>query len=279
MKKIVIIGCNSYVANGIEQFFENLYSIHLLHHYNWKEHLDSIENADFVINFSMSPSFSSKIMNMADVIDVQIAEFMKKRSQGKFIFISSRKVYGISNSCITHYENDLLKADDIYAENKIAVEKKLQEILKDNLLVLRISNVIGDPVNRANYRTFVGWICESFIQNGNIIVNQNIQAKKDFVTVNYIHECIYRLVNLNSSGIYNLSSGIPISIETILKGYVGSAYIHHPLKPLPLADQFVLSNSKLNNHIDLSLSENTILECLEKYKKKLFLLKAKSTKY
>ena len=79
-------------------------------------------------------------------------------------------------------------------KNKIKTERILKEILQDRLTILRVSNIIGKPVKRNNYKTFIGWICENYIKNGKLIVTQNAFALKDFITHDFLQKCIHILL-------------------------------------------------------------------------------------
>jgi nucleoside-diphosphate-sugar epimerase len=270
MKKIIIIGSDSYIAKGLEKYLNNC-NVQQYSFCNWIDNLDKIKEADCIINFSISPDFSTSTVDIDNVIDVQIAKHIKN-SNVHYIFISSRKVYGTSDNITTHNENDNLIGHDYYSINKIKTEKKLQEILGTKLTILRVSNIIGEPVNRKGYKTFIGWISEEFIKNGFLVVNQNEESLKDFITKEFLHKNIAYFCKNRNSGIYNVSAGFGMSIKDILKGYVGNK-IQFIASNEEIKDQFILDNNKLLNTTGISITRADIDKYLYKYHKNLMRLR------
>lgn len=271
MPKLVIIGGDSYIATGLERYFAD-YEIIFLYYYNWREHLDDICQADCVINFSIAPDFSQKEIELSDVLDIQLAELLEKCNT-QYVFISSRKVYGSTKACVTHKETDCLSGVDFYARNKIKTEKALSALLENHLTILRIANVIGEPVCRKGYKTFIGWICESYLETGQLQVTQNADSVKDFITKDFIHQCLSEIVRKRILGVYNLSSGFGTSVKDVLAGYVGAENLVLQPDPLPLEDQFILDNSLLKAKIGKFLKPEHIEQALEVYRNQLHQLR------
>ena len=83
--------------------------------------------------------------------------------------MSSRKIYKPDNNI---RENGKILLKENYSKNKYFTERKILDILKNRVLILRISNVIGLDQNRRNrklHKTFM----DVFIKNikKNIIFN------------------------------------------------------------------------------------------------------------
>ncbi len=267
MQKIVIIGADSYLAAGLNSYLPDI-SICYLHFYDWMKHIDVLQSADCVINFSIAPEFSTSDMDIKDIIDVKIAERLKT-FKTQYIFISSRKVYGSDNEIKIYRETDKLTGIDFYAKNKIKTEHKLSEILTDNLTILRVSNIVGEPIYRRHYKTFMGWICENIIQNQKLIVTQNENAVKDFITKNFLHQNIAQVITQRLTGIYNLSAGFGTSVKNILCGYAGSENIIFAGSHEKIHDEFILDNSKLCSLTKIYLSPEELYSYLHLCQKQL----------
>ena len=153
MQKVVLIGDDSYIATGLDKHLTDCH-VDKLYFHNWQQNITLIRDADCVVNFSIAPDFSKRDMKPDEVMDVQIAKQLKGANT-RYVFISSRKVYGATDDCVTHHETDTLKGVDFYARNKIMTERALADILGDKLTILRISNIIGEPINRSDYKTFM----------------------------------------------------------------------------------------------------------------------------
>ena len=72
------------------------------------------------------------------------------------IFLSSRKIYELSDNL---NELSKLKPNCNYSKNKLNTEKKLLKNLKNRILILRISNLIGvnkfKISNKKIHKTFI----------------------------------------------------------------------------------------------------------------------------
>lgn len=271
MRKVVIIGGNSYLASGLERYLSDCNVIGLFYH-NWQDNLDIIRKADCVINFSISPQFSTRDMELEEILDIQIAKSIKN-SATRFVFISSRKVYGTNNECLCHTEDDALIGTDFYSHNKIKTEQALQNILGDRICILRVSNIIGEPVVRSGYKTFVGWMCESYLNSGQLIVTQNANAKKDFITKDFAQECCAAFIKDNISGIFNVSSGFATSVSDVLTGYIGEDNVVFGGQASHCSDQFILDNSKLKKSTGKNITREQINEYLKECHNKVLELK------
>ena len=271
MRNIVIIGSDSYLANGIDKQFGQA-NISFVEFNTWQQNVDLMKQADYVICFAIHPDFMKREMDYSEILDIQIAEAIKD-SNAKFVFMSSRKVYGTTNECVIHKETDKAEGFDFYSKNKVKTEKELCKILGNRLLILRIANILGEPVQRVGYKTFIGWICENYIQTGKLVVTQNADAVKDFIPKNFLHRAIASLIENEATGIYNISSGFGTSVEKVLAGYVGKENLVLMGQDKEKQDQFILNNEKLLKATGLSISENDIdkylLQCkeiLDKYR-------------
>lgn len=262
---IALIGSDSYIATGLPEKLKK-HSVSYFNFNDWFLHKEELKSSDYVICFCVSPEFSSRDMDCSEIIDIQIAETIKD-SNAKFVFMSSRKVYGTTNKCVMHKETDRAEGFDFYSFNKVKTEKALQNILGNRVLILRIANILGEPVFRTGYKTFIGWICENYIQTGKLEVTQNVNALKDFIPKDFLHKAISALIENNATGIYNISSGFGTSIEEVLAGYVGKENLILMGQDKEKQDQFVLDNEKLLKATGLSISEDDIDKYLLQCKK------------
>src|SRR5574344_2625513 len=112
MKKILIIGENSYLATGID-FNTKFYQIDKIKRPYEQLGVKNYDKYDFIINFCIQPEHFSHLLSEEEMIDVQIAKYITNKNT-KFIFLSSRKVYGSSTDLKEYLETDKLKPFDFY---------------------------------------------------------------------------------------------------------------------------------------------------------------------
>ena len=246
-KKILIVGCNSYLANGIS-FDLDKYSVCFINRPLAQHDFYKYSYYDYIINFCIQPEFFLKNINENEMIDIQIARKIQNNTT-KFIFLSSRKVYGSSYKLKTFNELDILNPYDFYSDNKCTVEDKLTNILGDNLLVFRVGNIIGEPSNKPQYNTLIGWIERQLIANKKIYCNINKDVKKDTISRRYFQYALQKSIDLNLSGVYNLGANFALSTCDLFNKILPNNYFEFT-KPTCLGEQFILDCSKINSYIE-----------------------------
>lgn len=266
--KCVIIGNDSYLFAGLEPYLGGLdVSYMAFDSWNNEENLKTLKDSDIVINFSASPELSNKKMDESGIIDVQIARHLRGGG-ARYVFLSSRKVYGTSAKLITYKETDPLKAFDLYSENKITAEKKLREILKNALCVLRIPNIIGEPVLRTGYKTFMGWVSENIVKNGKVVVDQARAAKKDFITKEYLHRTLAYIAANPVTGTFNVSSAIASETGILMTALAGKENVVF-LENAPVKEQFVLDNAAISSVTGIKITAEDILSAAKNFRSAL----------
>lgn len=253
MKNILIIGKNAYLADGLcfnrERF--NIDFVARSHEVtNWNKY-------DTVINFCIQPEHFSRLLNEEEMIDVQIAKNLNKNT--KFIFLSSRKVYGSSTELKEYKETDTLKPFDFYSKNKVNIEKKLKEMLDSNLLILRTSNIIGLPPKK-NSPTFVSWLASELNNSGIVTVTADKFAKKDYITKKYFQETLVKIVSKDLSGIYNLGANFAYTTEELLKMLVPEDKLKFSPKE-EKGEQFILNCKKIHGVVPALTTKEFAEEC------------------
>lgn len=268
-QKLLIIGNNSYLATGLAQQI-NGFEVLTLDIPDFEKDIDVIKSADIIINFAMQPEFSTRPIEKDEIIDLKIAKLIKN-SPAKFFFVSSRKVYGKNTELKVYKETDEPKPDDFYAKNKLLAEQLLRAELGDNLCTIRVANIIGEPILRANYNTFIGWITREFVNSGKLPVNENPLTVKDFITREYLQKALCALFKDFKGKTVNLGSGINITIHELLSAVVGEENIILQDKA-PIREQFLLDTQNLAEVL-APLTKEELLESCRNYNKLLLTMK------
>ena len=257
--KIIVIGRKSFLGSSISLYLKKKNFILSLDYKKFtKKKLVFINNYDYVINCTSNQSYIKNKYLKKNDFDLAIANKIKNLNI-KMIMLSSRKVY---KNAVNLKETSTLKPKSNYSKNKLKTEKALLKILKEKILILRISNVIGLNNKKHNklHKVFIDVFFEN-IKKGIIFNNKN--SYKDFIPVTKFCEIVEKLVTVKAYGIYNVSIGKKIFLKKIVSwlNFYNKKNITYVNLDKHQSDNFTLSNDKLMNTIKI---KNTTQD-LKKY--------------
>ncbi len=213
-KKIIIIGKNSFIGINLFKYLKNKFNIKI---YDYRKFLNLspklLFDVDYVINCSSNKQYVKKKYSEKNDFDFQISKKIKDL-KCKMIFLTSRKIYKLGDNL---NESSKLKPNCNYSKNKLNTEKKLLKNLKNRVLILRISNLIGVNKSKNNkkkiHKTFID-VFFSNVQRG--IIFNNGKIYKDFLSTNKFSEIIEKLINKKAVGIYNVSLGKKVYLNKLV---------------------------------------------------------------
>lgn len=254
---LLIIGKYSFISQNLYSFLKNKIRINIVSFEKFKILNDKVlSKYDYICNCSITKNYNNYKYKSKYDNDFFIAQKIKKL-RVKFIMLSSRKIY-VPKSNIT--ENSKKRASDNYSRNKLITEKKLFEILKKKLLILRISNLIGKLNNIKSNRkisdTFIYKFYE-FKKNKAIYYKDHF---KDFLSIEQFCKIFYKILQHKLVGIYNVSLGEKVYVSEILKALCKNKNIKKFIKiNSKFKDNFFLKNTKLLNKINIKISKKELL--------------------
>ena len=213
-KKIIIIGKNSFIGSNLFNLLKNKFNIRM---YDYKKFLNLrpklLFDVNYIINCSSNKKYVNKKYSEKNDFDFQISKKIKNINC-KMIFLSSRKIYELSDNL---NESSKLKPNCNYSKNKLKTEKKLLKNLKNRILILRTSNLIGVNNSRISNRKIHKTFIDVFffnVQRG--IIFNNVKNYKDFLSINKFSEIIEKLINKKAVGIYNVSLGKKVYLNKLI---------------------------------------------------------------
>ena len=209
-KKIIIVGYKSFIQSNLSKHLKKKYNIKKVKFKNLKEY--NSNNADFIINCSNSKSFFYKKYSKNFDRNLKIANLIKK-TRTKLILLSTRQVY---DPKLNITERSKLKPINIYAKNCLKSENSCKKIIKNRLLILRLSNVIGYEIGNKKKSSLMSIIIKS-IKKKEIFFDNNYILKKDFLPIKYLCLCIEKLIQKQIIGIVNIGTGIPMTVKEFIK--------------------------------------------------------------
>jgi len=213
-KKIIIIGKNGFIGSNLIKLLKKKFDIKS---YGYRKFLNVnrkfLLNVNYVINCTSNKQYVNKKYSKKNDFDFQISKKIKDLNC-KMIFLTSRKIYKLGDNL---NESSKLKPNCNYSKNKLHTEKILLKNLKNRILILRISNLIGINKFRNNNKKIHKTFIDSFflnVQRG--IIFNNEKNYKDFLSINKFGEIIEKLINKKVVGIYNVSLGQKVYLTKLV---------------------------------------------------------------
>ena len=177
-----------------------------------------------------------------------------------YIFFNTRKIYHL-NENIT--EKSKIKPLDVYARNKYKTEVFLKKKLKNKLISLRISNILGRRIykNKRNYHKLFFDNFLNYRKNNQIIkVNDDF---KDFLSIDQFCLIVFKIIKFKIHGIYNVSISKKIYVSELIS-WIDKKFLKRVLFINDERDSFTLSNKKLIKKIKIKLTKKQLMNFCKK---------------
>ena len=256
MKKILIIGKRGFIGNSLFKYLKKFYKVKQISFKDTFKFKSKISKFDCVINTSIDKNYIKNKYNEKFDNDFRISKLINNKKI-IYCFISTRKVYP---SKANLRENSKLSPKSNYSKNKLITERKLSKKLRDNLVILRVSNIIGDKsLTKKIQKTFVDIFFEN-VQKG--IDIDNGKAFKDFLSIDKFCQIFKNIIKYNLKGTYNVSIGQKVYLNDIISWL--NKFNKRKLKKIKIkknSESFYLNNKKLMSKIKI----NNSIKDLEKY--------------
>ena len=180
--------------------------------------------------------------------------------------MSTRKVY---KSKANLKENSKLAPKTNYSKNKLITEKKLIEKFSKNLIILRVSNIVGDKTKiKKLHNTFVDIFFQN-VKKGYVLDNKN--DYKDFISIEKFCEIMRNIIKKNLRGTFNVSIGRKIFLNDILNWlnkYNSKKICNKNINKKN--ECFYLNNQKLMSKIKIKNTLSELRDYCHKISKKKF---------
>jgi len=260
-KSLLLIGKHSFISSNIYADLKNKINIKKISFEKFlKSKKSFLKKFNYICNCSITKNYIRNKYQLKNDLDYFIIKKIKKLKT-KYIFLSSRKIYKAMPNL---KEGSVKKPKDNYAKNKLITENFIQKNLKNSFIILRISNLIGKPLDNAskrkNSRTFID---NFFNFKKNEIVTYNNHFK-DFLSIKQFTKIFYYILKKNLNGIYNLSLGEKVYIEEIINALNKNRNIIFKKKRITKNDSFYLNNKKLLKKINLRVSKKDLINYCSK---------------
>ena len=267
MKRILLIGKRGFLGNHLNHYLRKNFQIKFISFREISNLKKTEANYDYIINTSINKNYINKKYNKKFDNDLKISNYLDPK-KNIFIFLSSRKVYKSKENI---RETDKLNPLTHYSKNKLITENFLKNKFEKNILILRISNIIGYKLNvkKKLHKTFVDLFYEKAKKG---FIYDNKKRFKDFLSVQKFCEILVMIIKKDLRGTYNISIGRKIYLNQIISWL--NKYNKKRFKIINFNskknENFYLNNNKLKSKIKI---KNSLFElkkdCLD-LSKKLF---------
>jgi len=163
MKRILIIGKNSYIGKSFAKFAGGKYEITVVNSRNnaWENvdfsGYDSVLHCAGIAHISHSPKLKSLYYEINCDLAVNVVKKAAKENVNQFIFLSSILVYGNKNLQIDN--TTLPNPDNHYGGSKLKAEQELQKLSDENFKNLKLcivrSPMVYGPGCKGNFPKLV----------------------------------------------------------------------------------------------------------------------------
>jgi UDP-glucose 4-epimerase len=208
MKKVLVIGDDSYIGMSFEAFARDKLEIKMVSSRNnaWREvdfaGYDSVLHCAGIAHISRDPKMESLYYEVNCNLAVDVANKAKSENVKQFIFLSSMLIYGSKNNEINHITTP--NPDNFYGNSKLKAEQELQK-LSDNdfkLCIVRPPMVYGKG-SKGNFPKLVKLARKTPLF-------PNFPNKRNMIYIDNLCNFICDLVNNENEGVF-----LPQNIEYV----------------------------------------------------------------
>ena len=179
----------------------------------------SKENTILIITTrAVGPQNSDEMFRKEIAMGVNISKFLESSKVSKCIFLSTISVYDDHYSNLNITENFKVSPSSFYGQAKLKNENTISQICKKNgigYVILRCCKMYGP--NDKSYSYGPSMFIKSILMNENVCLFGDGQEIRDYLYETDLIVAIHKFLTQGNSGIYNISSGDPVSFIQILK--------------------------------------------------------------
>jgi nucleoside-diphosphate-sugar epimerase len=166
-----------------------------------------------------------------------LTKILKTTKFDSFLYFSSGRLY--YNSTSTEEDNPLLvnptNLDDIYNISKIMGESICLASKKDNVRIVRPSNVIGSDFTS---KLFISSILRDAVDKGKISIRSTLESEKDYVFIDDVVKIVSEIAIRGKESIYNIAYGKNTRSDEIIDEILKHTNCTLEIQPNPTSFSF-----------------------------------------
>ena len=258
-KKLVIayIGINSFLANQFVKKYKNKFKfkpINIDIRKKNKIHKWLLRNPDIniFINFAAITSVNECAKNKRKSFDINykaVVNLMNLINRSYFInfryFLNLSTSHVFKPSKFKLRENSIKTPQNYYGKTKLFLEKFILKNNKNYFFKIGIARIFNYYNRNSKKSFFINDIIKTLTNNNEKIYFKKISTFRDFISIHNINTALYKMVQLNLKGDFNICSGKKIYLPDIVK------YLNNKLKNKTLIFKNIKSNSIVGSNLKL----------------------------
>ncbi len=271
---ITVLGASGFVGSNLVNLLKKRNApFNVL---NRGEELSKQNLGHIIYCIGMTADFRTKPFETVEAHVSKLASILQTCIFDSFTYLSSTRVYLKSKATQNHLTeiDDIVinsgDAFDLFAASKITGELLALNCGRDNIKVVRLSNVFGEDFLSQN---FITSIVKDAIERQKVELFTTPDSSKDYISVEDVCNALIKLCKCPGMGVYNLSYGKNTANETILNELqkLTGAQIKYSAKAQQIIFQEI-SNAKIATAIGFMPQKSLIAslpEIISAYKNKI----------
>jgi len=254
----LIVGRNSFLAGRFHALSDIAADCEFLTHQEADAAtLSDLRSFDSIVNFAIDPGYRNERYTAEHDFDLRIATKVCT-TDTRYVMLSSRAVYSRDRAMGAKETDPATGNETYYGRNKLETERRLVELLRERLTVLRVANIIGNEF-KTGRRTFMGQALQRLKLENEILLDISPDVRRDFLPDTFFVRVLDAVLKHPCEGMLNVGSGLPIRVGDIagwlLEGY-GTGRV--AVSDHRLHDEFVLNVGRLRSLYDLTCTRDEI---------------------
>jgi nucleoside-diphosphate-sugar epimerase len=205
---ITILGASGFVGSHLVNFLCRMG----VHYYAPQRNADLFDRdlGHVIYCIGMTADFRNKPFETIESHICKLSGLLQHGRFKSFTYLSSTRLYiNTPYSNIKVKEDDFVyinssNATDIFAASKLTGELLALNSGRENIKVVRLSNVFGDDFKSEN---FVTSVIKEALSKGAVKIYSGPDSAKDYVSISDVCQALYLLSSLEETGVFNLAYG------------------------------------------------------------------------
>ncbi|MHA8072224.1 NAD-dependent epimerase/dehydratase family protein [Aquirufa ecclesiirivi] len=167
----------------------------------------------------MTADFRTKPFDTIESHVCKLSGLLQNAQFDSLTYLSSTRIYintPYSKTKVKEEDSIIINSinpSDIFAASKMTGELLALNSGRENIKIVRLSNVFGDDFYSENFITSV---IKEALTKYEVKINSSPDSAKDYIAIEDVCQSLFLLANLNITGVFNLAYGSNISNEDLL---------------------------------------------------------------